>query len=60
MLNLPMNIPGMTGMNAGDFFETNFMEDFDVFKPEGDINFERDFGQWFNSTEDGAGLELKP
>jgi hypothetical protein len=61
MLSMPMNIPGMTGMNPGDFmFEANLMEEFDVFsKPEGDINFERDFGQWFNSTEDGAGLELK-
>ena len=58
MLGMPMNIPGMTGMNPSDFmFE---MEDFDVFnKPEGDINFERDFGQWFNTTEDGASLELK-
>jgi len=60
MLGMPMNIPGMTGMNSGDFmFETNLMEDFDVFnKQEGDINFERDFGQWFNTTtDDGAGLE---
>jgi hypothetical protein len=61
MLGMPMNIPGMTGMNPGDFmFDASLMEDFDVFnKPDGDLNFERDFGQWFNTTEDGAGLELK-
>lgn len=50
----------MTTMNAGDFMFDPLMEDFDVFKQEGDsINFERDFGQWFNSAEDTAGLETK-
>lgn len=55
-------MPGMLSMNmTGDFmFETTLMEDFDVFgKQETDINFERDFGQWFNTTEDGTGLEMK-
>ncbi|KAF8810421.1 hypothetical protein BYT27DRAFT_7209418 [Phlegmacium glaucopus] len=45
---------------------TSSLEDFagaDLFRttgPDGDINFERDFGQWFINPDDvGAGLDMK-
>ncbi|KAL0563906.1 hypothetical protein V5O48_018152 [Marasmius crinis-equi] len=39
---------------------TTQLEDFDsqLFQPEGDINFERDFGQWFNHPDDVT-LDMK-
>jgi hypothetical protein len=50
MLSMPMNM-GMPAMNSSDLgmFELPFMEDFDVFKTEDNINFERDFGEWFTT-----------
>ena len=37
---------------SADFIQsvTNALDEFDpgVFRPDGDINFERDFSQWFN------------
>lgn len=47
---------------GGDIFSTDFiqniassLDDFpqnmDLFRPDGDINFERDFGQWFNPDD---------
>lgn len=55
MLGMPMDMPGM---NAGDLsmFEPGFMAGME-FVPSTDINFERDFGQWFNTTADGSGLD---
>ncbi|KAL0569708.1 hypothetical protein V5O48_012258 [Marasmius crinis-equi] len=51
-----------------DMFSADFMSsvasqleaDFDsqLFRPEGDINFERDFGQWFNHPDDVT-LDMK-
>jgi len=44
---------------------TSSLEDFagaDLFRtgPDGDINFERDFGQWFITSDDmGPGLDMK-
>ncbi|KAK7038773.1 hypothetical protein VNI00_010659 [Paramarasmius palmivorus] len=47
----------LSPFSAADMFSNEFMqsvadqlEDFDsnLFRPDGDINFERDFGQWFN------------
>ncbi|KAJ8096370.1 hypothetical protein PM082_011532 [Marasmius tenuissimus] len=29
-----------------------------LFRPDGDINFERDFGQWFNHSDDVATLDI--
>jgi collagen type III alpha len=36
------------------------LDEFDtsIFRPDGDINFERDFGQWFNPDDVGV-LEMK-
>jgi hypothetical protein len=50
MLGMPMNM-GMCVINSSDLgmFEPPFMEDFDVFKTEDEINFERDFGEWFTT-----------
>jgi len=33
----------------------------DMFRtgPDGDINFERDFAQWFNPDDAGTGLDMK-
>ncbi|KAF7309511.1 hypothetical protein MIND_00321900 [Mycena indigotica] len=47
-------------------FSTDFMqnmggslEDVDLFfRQDADINFERDFGQWFNSADDVPGMDL--
>ncbi|KAL0061132.1 hypothetical protein AAF712_012052 [Marasmius tenuissimus] len=40
---------------------TSHLEDLDdqLFRPDGDINFERDFGQWFNHPDDVSALDLK-
>ncbi|KAG6884398.1 hypothetical protein C0993_011594 [Termitomyces sp. T159_Od127] len=61
--------PGsMGGLGEGDLFSTEFIQTvtgLDVFdprflEPTGDINFERDFGQWFNNPDDGmTGLDMK-
>uniref|UniRef100_A0A0W0G9C8 Uncharacterized protein n=1 Tax=Moniliophthora roreri TaxID=221103 RepID=A0A0W0G9C8_MONRR len=54
-------------VSVADMFSNEFMqsvasqlEDFEtgLFRPDGDINFERDFGQWFNHPDDIAGLEM--
>ncbi|KAK0215884.1 hypothetical protein EDD85DRAFT_444888 [Armillaria nabsnona] len=40
--------------NSLDEFDPSFL------RPDGDINFERDFGQWFNHPDDvGGALDLK-
>ncbi|RDB18487.1 hypothetical protein Hypma_000245 [Hypsizygus marmoreus] len=66
----PMNTsslgqPGMVGADMGNIFSTDFiqsvassLDEFSdtMFRPDGDINFERDFGQWFN-PDDVAGLD---
>ncbi|KAK0489386.1 hypothetical protein IW261DRAFT_412421 [Armillaria novae-zelandiae] len=40
--------------NSLDEFDPSFL------RPDGDINFERDFGQWFNHPDDvGGSLDLK-
>jgi len=36
-------------------FPPNLMEQLDLFK---DINFERDFEQWFNSVDDESGSDV--
>jgi len=47
-----------------DFIQSvaNSLDEFDpsFLRPDGDINFERDFGQWFNHPDDvGGALDLK-
>jgi len=51
-----------TDMAAG-IFSSDFIQsvassldelDGNLFRPDGDINFERDFGQWFNPDDVGA------
>ena len=65
MLGIP---GGGMGADMSIFDPSNFMgdlgADFDaaLFRPDGDINFERDFGQWFNPDESaglGSGLDMK-
>ena len=49
MNNMTTSLEDFTG--TADFFRTG---------PDGDINFERDFGQWFINPDDvGAGLDVK-
>jgi len=59
--------PGMGPDSMAPIFPTDFiqsvassLDDFDspVFRPDGDINFERDFGQWFNPDE-AMGIDMK-
>ncbi|KAK7038775.1 hypothetical protein VNI00_010661 [Paramarasmius palmivorus] len=56
--------PQVTDMFTNEFMQSvaNQLEDFDsnLFRPDGDINFERDFGQWFNDPGDSGGLDIKP
>ena len=63
MMNSMMGIPMGMGSDITDLgmFGQSFMnmEDLDMFKPEGDINFEREFGQWFNGPEEGGGSGLE-
>jgi collagen type III alpha len=49
---------------SSNIFSTDFiqsvassLDEFDpgIFRPDGDINFERDFGQWFNQDAMGGG-----
>jgi collagen type III alpha len=49
---------------SSNIFSTDFiqsvassLDEFDpaMFRPDGDINFERDFGQWFNQDAMGGG-----
>jgi collagen type III alpha len=57
---------GMGGMDlTGNIFSPEFMQgvanalddiDPSLFRPDGDLNFERDFGQWFSQDES---LDLK-
>ncbi|KAJ7584250.1 hypothetical protein C8J56DRAFT_953045 [Mycena floridula] len=49
-------IPGM----GSDLFSHDFVADQLEFAPwpDGDINFERDFGQWFSSDDGGMGSDL--
>ncbi|GLB41577.1 hypothetical protein LshimejAT787_1001770 [Lyophyllum shimeji] len=69
----PMNTSSMGGQPSlgtdmsGGIFSTDFiqsvassLDEFDttLFRPDGDINFERDFGQWFN-PDDVSGLDMK-
>lgn len=53
--------------SADNLFSTDFiqsvaggLDEFDVgmFRGDGDINFERDFGQWFNPDDVGGSMEL--
>jgi hypothetical protein len=57
-----------TPSNADLMFSNDFMQmvstlddNFDpsTFRVDGDLNFERDFGQWFNPDDGVAGLDLK-
>ena len=60
---------GMSGLPTDMLFDTNFstmmgtgIDDFDASlfgSRDGDINFERDFGQWFNPDDVGVNLDLK-
>jgi hypothetical protein len=47
---------------SNDFIQSvaSSLDEFDpsMFRPDGDINFERDFGQWFNDSEVGP-LDMK-
>jgi len=64
-----MNQPQSTASSADMIFNSDFLQsvasslndDFDpsVFRADGDLNFERDFGQWFNPDDGVAGLDLK-
>lgn len=61
-----LNLPPTTNMGLGtDMFEFgNMVDDFEnnflVNNTTGDINFERDFGQWFNHPDDlTSGLDMK-
>lgn len=57
----PSHMPGMMPNGMGsDMFSADFMSDittgldtFDpnIFRDSGDLNFERDFGQWFNPND---------
>jgi hypothetical protein len=61
--------PGM-GPGGGDIFSSDFInsvastldrfEDLDqsLFRPDGDINFERDFGQWFQPDDTGGSIKM--
>ena len=53
---LDMNFLDNTFMDIGSEFDPSTL-----FRPDGDINFERDFGQWFNpdDTVMGASLDMK-
>jgi hypothetical protein len=61
-----MNQPGQSGPEmpsnifSNDFIQSvaSSLDEFDptVFRPDGDINFERDFGQWFN---DDVTIDMK-
>ena len=65
LLGMP---PSSNSLGPGDMtiFDNTFMDlgsEFDpstLFRPDGDINFERDFGQWFNpdDTVMGASLDM--
>ncbi|KJA28224.1 hypothetical protein HYPSUDRAFT_62613 [Hypholoma sublateritium FD-334 SS-4] len=65
LLGMP---PSGGGLSSDDMrlFDNAFMDigsEFDpstLFRPDGDINFERDFGQWFipDDSELGAGLDM--
>lgn len=61
-----MPLPPAPPSTTGDLFSADFinnvatgLDDFDVglFRGDGDINFERDFGQWFNPDDVGS-MEL--
>lgn len=51
---------GDPGLFSNDFIRS-VTDSLDDFGPElnGDINFERDFGQWFNHPDDVTSLEFK-
>ncbi|KAL0566253.1 hypothetical protein V5O48_015763 [Marasmius crinis-equi] len=60
--NQPPQQQSMPDMFSADFMSSvasQLEADFDsqLFRPEGDINFERDFGQWFNHPDDA--LDMK-
>ncbi|KAK7015145.1 hypothetical protein VNI00_019193 [Paramarasmius palmivorus] len=65
LLTTPLHPPPqqVTDMFSDKFMQSvaNQLKDFDMslFRPDGDINFERDFGQWFNDPGDVAGLDIK-
>ncbi|KAL6297852.1 hypothetical protein BKA93DRAFT_831194 [Sparassis latifolia] len=47
------------GLFPPDFMPHNGLDDFDpsIFRPDGELNFDRDFGGWFNSDSIG-GLDM--
>ncbi|KAK0215003.1 hypothetical protein IW262DRAFT_1404295 [Armillaria fumosa] len=61
----PSSGPDMSAaLFTPDFIQSvaNSLDEFDpsFLRPDGDINFERDFGQWFNHPDDvGGALDLK-
>ncbi|KAK7022883.1 hypothetical protein VNI00_016870 [Paramarasmius palmivorus] len=67
LLTTPLHPPPpqqVTDMFSNEFMQSvaNHLEDFDtnLFRPDGDINFERDFGQWFSDPGDVGPLDMKP
>ncbi|GBE89455.1 predicted protein [Sparassis crispa] len=44
------------GLFPPDFMPHNGLDDFDpsIFRPDGELNFDRDFGDWFNSDSIGG------
>ncbi|KAJ6561156.1 hypothetical protein DFH09DRAFT_1160598 [Mycena vulgaris] len=66
MNSVAMPLPPAAPSASGDLFSNDFiqsvangLDEFDVglFRGDGDINFERDFGQWFNPDDVGS-MEL--
>ena len=61
------NLGSLGGLSTEMLFDPNFVmgggvDDFDASlfgTSNGDINFERDFGQWFNPDDVGVNLDLK-
>ncbi|KAJ7777344.1 hypothetical protein B0H16DRAFT_1406966 [Mycena metata] len=54
--------PAPESLFSTDFIQNvaNGLDEFDVglFRGDGDLNFERDFGQWFSNPDDMGGMEL--
>ncbi|KAG6909794.1 hypothetical protein DXG01_015287 [Tephrocybe rancida] len=59
----PASMLGSQDLFSSDFIQSvaGSLDDFDssFLQPTGDINFERDFGQWFNPDDAMSGLDMK-
>ncbi|TFK75047.1 hypothetical protein BDN72DRAFT_853736 [Pluteus cervinus] len=58
------SVADMSNIFSNDFISNiaSSLEVFDstnLFRPDGDINFERDFGQWFNPEDVNGNLDMK-